>query len=107
MIVAPDWQGQGIGAKLLQVAEKTAPAEVTTYELFTGAASERNLPIYRKAGYREIRRETQTEKVDLVLLGQAAPAALHPALIDGLISSRSVRVANLVAVAIRCSCHRG
>ncbi|MEU4396347.1 tRNA (guanosine(37)-N1)-methyltransferase TrmD [Kribbella sp. NPDC023855] len=70
LMVAPDWQRRGIAAKLLQVAEKTAPAEVTTYELFTGAASERNLQIYRNAGYREIKRERQTEKVELVLLAK-------------------------------------
>ncbi|WP_433006358.1 tRNA (guanosine(37)-N1)-methyltransferase TrmD [Kribbella sp. CA-294648] len=70
LMVAPDWQRKGIAAKLLQVAEKTAPAEVTSYELFTGAASERNLQIYRNAGYREIKRERQTEKVELVLLAK-------------------------------------
>jgi tRNA (guanine37-N1)-methyltransferase len=70
LMVAPDWQRKGIAAKLLQVAEKTAPAEVTTYELFTGAASERNLQIYRNAGYREIKRERQTEKVELVVMAK-------------------------------------
>lgn len=70
LMVAPDWQGQGIAAKLLQVAEKTAPADVTAYELFTGAESERNLQIYRNAGYREVKRERQTEKVELVLFAK-------------------------------------
>jgi tRNA (guanine37-N1)-methyltransferase len=70
LMVAPDWQRQGIAAKLMQVAEKTAPAEITTYELFTGAESERNLQLYRNAGYREIKRERQTEMVELVLLAK-------------------------------------
>jgi tRNA (guanine37-N1)-methyltransferase len=70
LMVAPDWQRQGIAAKLLQVAEKTAPAEVTTYELTTGAESERNLQLYRNAGYRETGREQQTENVELVLLAK-------------------------------------
>lgn len=70
LMVAPDWQGRGVGAKLLRVAEQTAPVEVTQYELFTGAESEGNLRLYRKAGYREVRRESHTAKVDLVLLAK-------------------------------------
>jgi tRNA (guanine37-N1)-methyltransferase len=68
LVVAPDWQGRGLGARLLKVAEKLAPADVTSYELTTGAESDRNLGLYQKAGYREIRREQQTAKVQLVLL---------------------------------------
>ncbi|MGW1346399.1 tRNA (guanosine(37)-N1)-methyltransferase TrmD [Kribbella sp. NPDC002412] len=70
LIVAPDWQGRGLGGRLLKVAEQLAPAEVTSYELFTGAESDRNLGLYQKAGYREVRRERQTEKVELVLLAK-------------------------------------
>jgi tRNA (guanine37-N1)-methyltransferase len=68
LIVAPDWQGRGLGARLLRTAEKLAPAEVTSYELNTGAESERNLALYHRAGYREVRREQQTPKVELVTL---------------------------------------
>ncbi|WP_344214730.1 GNAT family N-acetyltransferase [Kribbella sancticallisti] len=70
LMVAPDWQGKGIATKLLRVAEQTAPAEVTAYELSTGAQSERSLQLYRNAGYREIKRERQTDKVELVLLAK-------------------------------------
>jgi tRNA (guanine37-N1)-methyltransferase len=70
LMVAPDWQGRGVGTRLLRVAEQTAPADVTQYELFTGAESEGNLRLYRKAGYREVRRESHTAKVDLVLLAK-------------------------------------
>jgi tRNA (guanine37-N1)-methyltransferase len=70
LIVAPDWQGRGLGTRLLQVAEQLAPADVTSYELTTGAESDRNLGLYRKAGYREVRREQQTAKVELVLLAK-------------------------------------
>ena len=68
LCVAPDWQGRGLGGRLLQVAEKIAPAEVTSYQLDTGAESDRNLELYRKAGYREAGRKQQTAKVELVLL---------------------------------------
>jgi tRNA (guanine37-N1)-methyltransferase len=70
LIVAPDWQGRGLGARLLRAAEQVAPAEVTSYALNTGALSDRNLALYRKAGYRELSREPQTPKVDLVRLGK-------------------------------------
>ncbi|ADB33776.1 tRNA (guanine-N1)-methyltransferase [Kribbella flavida DSM 17836] len=70
LMVAPDWQGRGVGTRLLKIAEQTAPAEVTQYELFTGADSEGNLRLYRKAGYREVRQDAHTAKVDLVLLAK-------------------------------------
>jgi tRNA (guanine37-N1)-methyltransferase len=68
LMVAPDWQGRGLGTRLLRVAEQLAPAEVTSYLLDTGAESDRNLELYRRAGYRETGRRQQTPKVELVLL---------------------------------------
>ena len=68
LMVAPDWQGRGLGARLLRVAEQLAPAGVTSYQLDTGAESDRNLELYRKAGYREVHRRQQTAKVELVVL---------------------------------------
>jgi tRNA (guanine37-N1)-methyltransferase len=68
LVVAPDWQGRGLGARLLRAAEQLAPSDVTSYTLNTGARSDRNLALYRKAGYRETGREAQTPKVDLVYL---------------------------------------
>ena len=52
IMVAPDLQGRGIGRLLLTAIEQAAPAEVTGYVLFTGARSERNIRMYKKAGYR-------------------------------------------------------
>jgi tRNA (guanine37-N1)-methyltransferase len=52
LMVAPDLQGQGLGRLLLEHAEAAAPAEATTYVLFTGARSTANLRMYKKAGYR-------------------------------------------------------
>jgi tRNA (guanine37-N1)-methyltransferase len=52
LMVAPDLQGRGIGQLLLDAIEAAAPVEATGYVLFTGALSERNIRIYRKAGYR-------------------------------------------------------
>lgn len=52
IMVAPDLQGAGLGRALLEHAQAVAPAAATSYVLFTGAGSERNLRMYRKAGFR-------------------------------------------------------
>ncbi len=52
LMVAPDLAGRGLGRQILAYAETHAPADVTTLWLNTGRDSERNLRIYRKAGYR-------------------------------------------------------
>jgi tRNA (guanine37-N1)-methyltransferase len=52
LMVAPDLQGHGLGRVLLEAIEAAASDEATGYSLFTGALSERNIRIYRKAGYR-------------------------------------------------------
>ncbi len=55
VMVAPDLQGRGLGRLLLAAIEEAAPDGVDRFELFTGAGSERNLRMYRKAGYRPSR----------------------------------------------------
>jgi len=52
VMVAPDLQGRGLGRYLLDLVEQAAPAEVTSYQLFTGAGSVDNVRMYKKAGYR-------------------------------------------------------
>jgi tRNA (guanine37-N1)-methyltransferase len=52
LMAAPDLQGRGLGRFMLAAIEAAAPADVTGYELFTGALSERNITMYKKAGYR-------------------------------------------------------
>ncbi len=52
LMSAPDLQGRGLGRFLLSAIEEAAPPEVTDYVLFTGAGSERNQRMYRRAGYR-------------------------------------------------------
>jgi GNAT superfamily N-acetyltransferase len=51
LMVAPDLAGQGLGRWLLDYAERQAPARMTTYSLFTGVHSHRNLALYQRAGY--------------------------------------------------------
>ncbi|NUR15455.1 MAG: tRNA (guanosine(37)-N1)-methyltransferase TrmD [Dermatophilaceae bacterium] len=52
LCVVPDLQGRGLGRRLLEHAESTAPDGIRTFSLHTGAKSTDNLRLYRKAGYR-------------------------------------------------------
>ena len=52
LMVAPDLQGRGLGRWLLEYAEAAAPPEARRITLFTGARSDANLRLYRRAGYR-------------------------------------------------------
>ena len=67
VIVHPDFQNQGIGAKLMREIEGRF-AHAKRYELFTGEKSERNLYFYQKLGYRIVRKGELTGKVPLVFL---------------------------------------
>ena len=52
LMVAPDLGGRGLGRTLLERMESLAPGSASSYALFTGAGSERNQRIYKRAGYR-------------------------------------------------------
>lgn len=56
LIVHPNCQGRGIGTRLMAAIEALAPA-VRRFELFTGHASEGNLRLYERLGYRRFREE--------------------------------------------------
>jgi tRNA (guanine37-N1)-methyltransferase len=51
-MVAADLQGRGLGRALLDHIQSVAPAAASDFFLFTGARSERNQRLYRKAGFR-------------------------------------------------------
>ena len=63
----PDFQTQGIGDELMHAIEQ-ACGELNRLELFTGYKSERNVYLYRKLGYREVRRERVDDSVTLIYL---------------------------------------
>jgi len=53
--VDPDHQGNGLGAKLLKHAESVATREeIYELRLYTNSRMEKNLSIYRKAGFTEL-----------------------------------------------------
>lgn len=68
LTVAPDWQGRGVGSRLLREIEDRRPDGVGTATLFTGHRSEANLRLYARRGYVEQRREELRPGVVLVHL---------------------------------------
>ncbi|WP_076259952.1 tRNA (guanosine(37)-N1)-methyltransferase TrmD [Intrasporangium flavum] len=52
LCVVPDLRGQGLGRRLLEHAESTAPDDVRSFALDTGEHSADNLRLYKRAGYR-------------------------------------------------------
>jgi indole-3-glycerol phosphate synthase len=71
LIVHPDWQNQGFGARLMAAIENRF-GDAQRYELFTGDRSERNLHLYQKLGYQPFRSERLNEQVTLVFLEKRA-----------------------------------
>ncbi len=67
LIVDPAFQNRGVGTRLMHAIEQCFP-QASRYELFTGERSKRNLYLYRKLGYRLIRKGRGTEKVTHVFL---------------------------------------
>jgi tRNA (guanine37-N1)-methyltransferase len=51
VMVAPDLQGRGLGRLLLEHIQTVAPAEASSYVLFTGVHSADNQRMYKKAGF--------------------------------------------------------
>jgi GNAT superfamily N-acetyltransferase len=71
-VVAPDMQGRGIGAALLDALEAAAPPEVRVFWLVTGAASDGNLRLYGRSGYVVVGNRTDAVGVPLALLEKRA-----------------------------------
>ncbi|SRR5580765_370582 len=63
--VAPDLQGRGVGRWLLARIEELAPEGTRRLVLTTGAKSEGNLRMYKKAGYRIVGRDDPVGTVEL------------------------------------------
>jgi ribosomal protein S18 acetylase RimI-like enzyme len=67
LIVHPEWQNGGIGTRLLTEIEIIYRA-VSRFELFTGSQSVINLHLYHKLGYKDFRRESLSDQVELIYL---------------------------------------
>jgi len=65
LIVDPDHQRRGIGARLMEAIEVQFP-DALRFELFTGSRSEGNIRLYTRLGYRLARTEVVSPKLSLV-----------------------------------------
>lgn len=79
LTVAPDWQGRGIGSRLLTAVENQHSDQVDVAALFTGHLSEANLNMYTRRGYHEQRREQLRPGVILVHLAKPLLVTEGPA----------------------------
>lgn len=67
LVVHPDFQGRGIGSRLLQEIEACFP-DVSKYELFTGSRSEGNIRLYQRHGYRISRTQEVSPTMSLTFM---------------------------------------
>ena len=65
LMVAPDLHSRGLGRALLELIQRVAPAAASSYSLMTGAGSEDNLRMYRRAGFRIVARDDPPGTVTL------------------------------------------
>jgi ribosomal protein S18 acetylase RimI-like enzyme len=71
LIVDPDFQNKGLGTAIMQEIENRYSVVVNRYELSTGHKSARNLHLYKKLGYKEIRQEPLNDKCNLIFLAKS------------------------------------
>lgn len=68
LCVHPAWERQGLGKSLIHTVEHEFAADVHTYELFTGGASEGNIRLYERLGYRIIYERFIHERLTLLTM---------------------------------------
>jgi ribosomal protein S18 acetylase RimI-like enzyme len=73
VIVHPDRQNLGIGAKLMAEIEASFP-NVSRYELFTGHKDEKNIYFYGKLGYKTVKTGVEMFGVKMIFLEKKAKA---------------------------------
>ena len=75
LIVHPEFQGRGIGSRLLQTIERSCDS-AKRFELFTGSKSENNIRLYQRAGYRITKTQLLSPSVSIIFLEKTANGAL-------------------------------
>ena len=69
LIVAPEFQGQGIGSSLLAAIEAKFP-QARSFELFTGSKSQGNIRLYRRHGYEIVTTKEFSPTVTFVFMSK-------------------------------------
>ena len=66
LIVHPDYQGQGLGTKLLYEIERVCPHD--RCELFTSSKSQRNIQLYQRVGYKVFKEQDVSDNLKFIYL---------------------------------------
>jgi len=77
LVVHPDAQRRGVATALMMELERRFP-DAACFELFTGGLNEPGMGLYLKLGYVEVRRERQSELLEIVYLRKPGPAGAGP-----------------------------
>ncbi len=67
LIVHPEFQGKGIGTKLMNAIEDHF-SEAQRYELFTGTKSIRNICLYKRLGYKPFKEQGVNKSLTLIYM---------------------------------------
>ena len=76
LAVHPEFQNHGIGTRLMTEIERHFP-EAEDFELFTGHKSSRNIHVYEKLGYREVRRNQVAPDIFLLYMVKKVGARVN------------------------------
>jgi len=72
LVVDPEAQRRGVATALMLELESRFP-DAECFELFTGGLNEPGMGLYLKLGYVEVRRERQSELLEIVFLRKNGP----------------------------------
>lgn len=75
LIVHPEFQGQGIGSRLLRQIEASF-SDLSKYEIFTGSKSEANIRLYQRHGYAITRTQVLSSTMSITFLEKHANPAV-------------------------------
>jgi len=67
IVVKPEYQNQGIGTSLLKEIESRVP-DAVAFQLFTGNKSDRNIHLYKKMGYKVVKKQTTEQGIELLYM---------------------------------------